>query len=132
MKPSCSLYTHPLLHYILKGLYFFPPLGSIVLSKIQEHALPQINLYDPSNEPRFNNFIADIHYTAMQGNIQKQLRNWETRQKVASLNFNLWLKSVFEQCPGFLIETYDIKEPDEMHPKSPKDSLLLKPTLSLS
>lgn len=120
-----SLYS-PIASLHTQGLIFLPPLGSIVLSKIQEHALPQINLYDPSNEPRFNNFIADIHYTAMQGNIQKQLRNWETRQKVASLNFNLWLKSVFEQCPGFLIETYDIKEPDEMHPKSPKDSLLFE------
>ncbi|MCK0912232.1 hypothetical protein BFR85_004155 [Acinetobacter pittii] len=117
-SPIASLHT--------QGLIFLPPLGSIVLSKIQEHALPQINLYDPSNEPRFNNFIADIHYTAMQGNIQKQQRNWETRQKVASFNFNLWLMSVFEQRPGFLIEIYDIKEPDEMYPKSPKDSLLFE------
>ncbi|HCU1861329.1 TPA: hypothetical protein OUH79_001621 [Acinetobacter baumannii] len=109
-----------------QGLILLSPLSSIVLSKIQEHALPQIDLCDPSNEPRFNNFIADIHYTAMQGNIRKQEKNWETRQKVASFNFNLWLMSVFEQRPGFLIETYDIKEPNEMHPKSPKDSLLFE------
>ncbi|RSO58797.1 hypothetical protein EA756_06310 [Acinetobacter lactucae] len=120
-----ALYS-PVAHLHTQGLILLSPLSSLVLNKIQEHALPQINIYDPPNEPRFNNFIADIHYTAMQGNIRKQEKNWVTRQKVATSNFNLWLKSVFEQSRGFYIETYDIKEPDEMHPKSPKDSLLFE------
>lgn len=120
-----ALYS-PIASLHIQGLILLSPLSSIVLRKIQEHALPQINLYDPTAEPRFNNFIADIHYTVMQGNIRKQQRNWETRQKVAISDFKLWLMSVFKQSPGFFIETYDIKEPDEMHPKSPKDSLLFE------